>query len=107
MTETFYIKRLDASNDLCQNTHNKWIVPAEEDPSSRWLWLAVWTNTDREERFNRYEWNDRYAGWELVADDYPQCSEALDNAVNKQLTDEVLTQLYERELTEFEISITI
>lgn len=107
MKETYYIKRLDASNDPCTNAFNKWIVPEEENPSSRWLWVAVWTNTDREERFNRYEYNKRLQDWELVADDYPRCSDKLNDAVNKQLTGDILTQLYKREFTEFKISVEI
>lgn len=107
MKETYYIKRLDASNDPCQNIRNKWIVPEEETPSSRWLWVAVWTTSDREKRWNRYEWSELLQDWELVADDYPQCSDKLNDAVNKHLTGKILTQLYKRELTEFQISVEI
>lgn len=102
MKETYYIKRLEASNDPCPNTSGKGI-----EPKTRWLWVAVWTTSDREKRWNRYEYNERFADWELVADDYPQCSAELEKAVNKQLAGDILTQLYKRELTEFEISVEI
>lgn len=84
--ETVYLQRgRDCSNDDDDN-----------DPDSRWLWLDIWTDTDPEHRYIRYDWNFEMDCWELGADDFPAMSSALLNTFNKVVDDDLLTAYYNR-----------
>lgn len=107
MKETYYIELNERSSDLSVSTLGNFIVPEESDPKARWIWVEVWTSSDTERRFNRFDYNFECDCWELGADDYPACSDALSNAVCDKLTDSILTKLYNGEITSFEISVNV
>lgn len=84
--ETVYLQRgSDCSNDNDEN-----------DPDLRWLWLDIWTDSDPDRRYIRYDWSFEMECWELGCDDFPAMSNKLLDVFNRVVDDDLLTAYYRR-----------